>query len=97
MLDRLTVDSFSPLLGQVFTLRDAVDNKVDVQLIEAEKASKGSAGRRDPFSLIFRVPGGVRVSQGNFRVHNQSLGELEFFMVPFQPDSEGMRLQAVFN
>ncbi|MGO9960811.1 MAG: DUF6916 family protein, partial [Solirubrobacteraceae bacterium] len=56
-----------------------------------------AAGLRAPFSLIFTAPSPPILAQGMRRLTHDSLGELDLFLVPLQPDSGGARYQAIFN
>ena len=103
MTDPLTRDTLAQHLDDTFTIH--VDDSTDLSVTLIEVASlpdrspaTGPAERRKaPFSLVFRGPMDPLLPQRIYRFEHESLGELEIFIVPIGPDSEGMRYEAVFN
>jgi hypothetical protein len=97
----LTFDLFEGRVGQEFEMDTGRPGPVRVELIEASQGSavgwQGPDGQeRVPFSLVFRGPTGPVVPQGTHRLRHGEVGELDLFLVPIGPDSEGMRYEAVF-
>ena len=99
MLDRLTVETFTPHVGETFHLRLSDTERMPVTLIGAEaSANHGMTGSaRAPFSLLFRPPQGQVPPQRTYRVEHERIGTLEIFLVPITPDAQGPRLEAVFS
>jgi hypothetical protein len=97
VLDRLSVDDFSPALGTTFRL----DGAVALELIEArtvpDAPARDASGRRSPFSLVFRGPVDPVLPQRIYRLEHAELEALEIFVVPIGQDAGGTRYQAVFG
>lgn len=102
VLDKLTVESFTGLVGDTF--RASGDGGVthDLRLVEATD-HEDRFGRfmreesRAPFSLIFLGPEEPVLPQAIRRLEHSSLGELEIFLVPIGRGADGVRYEAVFN
>lgn len=103
MLDRLTVASFAPTLGDTYILvDDDAGLRLDLELIEAathpaDAPPTDAAGRRTPFSLLFRGPREPVLAQRIQRLEHDALGPLEIFLVPVGRDDTGTRYEAVFS
>jgi len=102
MLERLTIDSFSPLLGDQFTLHVDATRTLVVKLAEVtdlrEAArSTPAEGQRTPFSIVFRGASNAVLPQGIYRLEHGTLGGFEPFLVTIGPDAIGMRYEAVFT
>jgi hypothetical protein len=102
-LGSLTADAFAAHLATVFRLQTGGE-PLPLELVEVQRASYagkpaavGPAGRREPFSLLFRGPRSPYALQGNHRLEHDQLGTLELFLVPLGPDAAGMRYEAVFT
>ncbi len=99
MLDKLTKDNFSKCLNQKFLIRVAEGEPLETELIEVRGlvAADDEPDRRQPFSLIFHGPPDMQLEQAVFKIENQTLGELELFLVTIGPDKDGLRHEAVFT
>lgn len=101
MLERLTIDTFSPLLGDSFTLYLDATRTMAVALIDVTDLSDAShappEGQRTPFSIVFRGIQHAVLRQGTYRLEHAALGSFEPFLVTIGPDSVGMRYEAVFT
>ncbi len=99
MLDKLTIDDFSKCLNQKFLVHVAEQDPLETELIEVRGmvAADDDSERRQPFSLIFRGPAQAQLQQSVFKIENETLGELELFLVTIGPDDEGLRHEAVFT
>ena len=104
MLEGLTIDDFSPRLGETFMLHGADGAEMmTVELAEATDlrptAARGAPddGRRAPFSIIFRGHSNVVLPQGIYGVEHSELGRFDPFLVTIGPDAGGMRYEAVFS
>jgi hypothetical protein len=102
MLDRLTVASFTPTVGEVYALVDDDAGRLDLELIEArthapDAPPSDAGGVRTPFSLLFRGPREPVLPQRIQRLEHDALGPLEIFLVPVGRDEAGTRYEAVFG
>ena len=102
MLERLTIDTFSPLLGDPFTLDVDATRTLAVELIEVTDLSGPTRstppeGLRTPFSIVVRSATNAVLAQGMYRLDHATLGSFEPFRVTIGPDAVGMRYEAVFT
>ena len=100
MLDKLTLESFTQLIGEAFRLALTDAPAIDLVLIEARglsSQSKTPGEGREPFSLVFLGPKGPVLSQRIYPLENAPLGRLEIFLVPIAADADGVKYEAVFN
>ncbi len=99
MLDKLTHDAFKKCLNQKFLIHVVDQEPLETELIEVRGLvpADDDPDRRPPFSLIFRGPEEARLQQSVFKVENQTLGELEIFLVTVGPDKEGLLHEAIFS
>jgi hypothetical protein len=102
MLERLTIDTFSPLLGDPFTLHVDATRTMAVELAEVTDLSDAARstppdGQRTPFSIVFRSASSSVLPQGMYRLEHATLGGFEPFLVTIGPDAVGMRYEAVFT
>jgi hypothetical protein len=89
--------TFAPLVGHAFAITATDDTRVDAILIEAVSVSdQPVASGRVPFSIIFSGPGDPILPQGIHRLEHETLGPLDVFLVPLQPEAGEARYQAVF-
>lgn len=102
-LQSLSADSFAEHLTTVFHLQTGGE-PLPLALVEVQRVSYaddpaaiGPAGRREPFSLLFRGPRSPYAPQGTHRLEHDRLGTLDIFLVPLGPDGAGMRYEAVFT
>ena len=97
-LGELTVADFRAALGTRTLLEHEPGRVVAAKLIEARAlAAPGRITPRQPFSVIFRVPGQLRLAQGTYRLKNARLGTLKLFLVPVDPPGNWRHLEAVFG
>ncbi|HEY6759901.1 MAG TPA: hypothetical protein VI318_10435 [Baekduia sp.] len=102
MLERLTVASFTPTVGEVYALVDEEHGRLPLELVEArthapDAPPADAAGLRAPFSLVFRGPREPLLPQRIQRLEHDALGPLEIFLVPVGRDEAGTRYEAVFG
>jgi hypothetical protein len=97
VLDRLTVDDFQPLTGEVFHVTElGIDLRLErvTQVMESERARL----KRQPFSLFFRGPSTPRLPQGSYSLEQAHFSEgLTIFIVPVGRNDEGVEYEAVFT
>jgi hypothetical protein len=94
-LDELTLATFTPLVGEPFTL--AAPGEPLELVLESATAVGGASAGRDPFSLVFRGPPEPLLEQAIHRFEHPGLGALEIFVVPLGRDAGGARYEAVFT
>jgi hypothetical protein len=100
LLESLTVNTFSPLVGEVFRLHLDPAPPLDLELIDASALGTPDPRQtspRKPFAIVFRGPGGVYAPQRTYRLEHRTLGAFDLFLVPIGPDDRGMRYEAVFS
>lgn len=102
MLETVTVDTFTPLLGTTFTVT-ATDasgrtHAVPLTLVDATPAPAPAGDRgRAPFSLLFRGPAHLHLHQATHPLTHATLGATELFLVPVGLDADGAQYEAVFT
>lgn len=102
MLETVTADTFRPLVGTAFRIGVDDSSSVEAELEAVEPGgaqaadAARAAGRREPFSLVFRGPVEPVLPQRIYRLEHPELGELELFLVPVAQDADGTRYEAVF-
>lgn len=96
-LESVDHDTFAPLTGQVFSTTTA-SGRLEIQLGEVKKLGHRRAdAARDPFSLIFRGPQGLRLPQGTYVLACESLGEIELFITQVADGPQGSEFEAIFT
>ena len=99
MLDKLRKDDFSKCLHQKFLIEVAGRDPLETELIEVRglAAPDDDPDRREPFSLVFHGPKDAPLEQGVFSIRNETMGELDLFLVTIGPDKDGLRHEAIFT
>jgi hypothetical protein len=99
MLDTLTLDAFSPLVGETFQVQVQPEQTVALELIEARALSEHNNSPRphQPFVLTFKGPPQFMLPQRIYRVEHQALGAHEIFVVPVGPGQGCMLYEVIFN
>lgn len=97
----LKLETFTPLVGEVFGVTPGEGAPFEVVLSEVEPTPYGDPamyeGRRMPFSLFFHARAGEHVPQQTCRFVSAH-GEVELFVVPLGPEiGKGMRYEAVIS
>lgn len=92
-LDQLTHGDFEPLTGQVFQCGEVSLTLHSAGLLGHKRPEIA----REPFSLVFRGPQGLRAAQGIYRLQNETLGELEIFITQVADGPQGSEFEAVFT
>ncbi len=106
MLGSFTSQTFSPHVGDTFTLAVEGMPPVELQLISVTEVGALSSGRpvreaqdyngRVPFSLLFRGQLDLYLPQQIYHFEHDRLGAMDIFIVPIGPDAQGMRFEAIF-
>lgn len=99
MLDKLTLESFAPHVGEEFRLPLDAERALVLHLLQIDVWSHPTSERRAraPFTLVFRGPAAAAFPQGIYLLQHPVLGSLELFLVPIGPDAQGMCYEANFN
>jgi len=99
MLDQLTHEQFEPCLNQTFRVTADHAEPQDFELVEVTVLGDPVPGLapRHSFSLLFLGPREALLPQAMYRFDNETLGSLEFMIVPLGPDEHNQRYEAIFN
>jgi hypothetical protein len=99
MLETLTLDVFSPLVGQTFQVFVQPEQAVALELVEARPLSEANSPRpRPPFQLTFKGPAQFILPQRIYRFEHQAIGAHDIFVVPLGPGPGGGNLyEVIFN
>jgi hypothetical protein len=89
--------TFSGREGEPFRLTGDDGAPLDLELVSVTPGAAPPAGRRRPFSLVFRGALEPVLPQQIYRFEHDELGSFELFIVPIGPDDAGMQYQAVFG
>jgi hypothetical protein len=94
-LGDVTLETFEPHVGDVFTI---ADEPVSIELVLHSALALGEwPGGRQPFSLTFRGPLEPPLAQAIYALEHAELGVLEIFVVPIGQDASGTLYEAVFT
>lgn len=93
-----TVNDFAELVGKRFRLQTEDGTTVRVRLIETHTPPTRRAPRfrREHFSIVFDVPGSLKLDQGQYHLSHPQIGSMELFMVPVDLPADHNRLEAIF-
>jgi len=103
MLERITIDTFAPLVGQAFHLhvegREPLGMTLETvsEIPVAGWRAEEVAAHRQPFSLLFLGPPNVVLPQAIYRFEHDGIGTFEMFIVPIGRTAEGVSYEAVFS
>jgi hypothetical protein len=94
-----TVNDFTDLVGQKFSLQVEGGLSVRAKLIEANSPQTRHAlrFRRAHFSIVFDVPVGQELIQGQYQLSHPRIGSMDLFMSPVDLPEKYNRLEAVFT
>jgi hypothetical protein len=94
-----TQADFSEHLNTKFRVLAEAPRPVELELIEVKGWTTQPEEQQgmERFSLIFRGPSDIFVPQNIYRLAHEQMGELDIFLVPIAPESDGFRYEAVFN
>jgi len=91
-----TLETFTPAVGESFTVGGDGEATVELLLAEAAAADSGEHAPRPPFSLLFQGPADPLLPQGTYRFEHGAVGAMEIFIVPLGRDEHASVYQAVF-
>ena len=99
MLETLTLDAFSPLLGETFQVhvQAGAGGRLGARRGPLPLRAKHSPRPRPPFVLTFKGPAQFVLPQRIYRVEHQALGAHEIFIVPLGPGKGGMLYEVIFD
>ncbi|MBA2691313.1 MAG: hypothetical protein H0U65_02310 [Rubrobacter sp.] len=99
MLENFTIHTFSECVGDVFRVLAGGTSHVEIILVSATElgGENTNAIPRKPFSLVFRGPKDIPLSQRTYEVEHEGIGAFALFLVPVGPDGEGMGYEAIFT
>ena len=72
---------------------------LDLELVEVKVVADPIPGITDrhAFSLVFRGPRNRMLGQATYHFENETIGPLDFTIVPIGPDTEGLCYEAIFS
>jgi hypothetical protein len=102
MLESFTIEVFTPLLHEMFTLPQvapgfALELTEVSPVMDTGPRDPRVGKRRVPFSLIFHGPREVILPQQIYQMEHATLGMFELFIVPLGVDQQGVRYEAIFT
>jgi hypothetical protein len=99
----MEIEHFAPHEGSKFRIQNGSDNGYELDLIEVKSLKneddiRDPSFRQEPFRLTFRSSSKEEYFPQNiYQLAHATMGEIEIFLVPIGPDSEGMRYESIFN
>jgi hypothetical protein len=98
MLETLTLDVFSPLVGETFQVHVQPEQTIAAELIEVRPLSDANGARtRQPFTLTFKGPPQFVLPQSIYRFEHQAIGAHDIFIVPIGPGQGGVLYEVIFT
>jgi hypothetical protein len=96
-LESVDHDTFFPLIGGTFALGTG-EGRLELRLTAVRKLGHRREGApRDPFSVIFTGPQGLRVPQGTYQFECETLGEIGMFITQVADGANGSEFEAIFT
>jgi hypothetical protein len=96
-LESVAYDTFAPLTGCDFVVTTG-NGPVTLQLSTVQKLGhKRPDAVRDPFSLLFRGPSGLRMPQATYPIACDGLGEVGIFITQVADGPQGAEFEAIFT
>ena len=98
MAAELTEAEFSKHVNTKFRAAlgaEAVD--LELELVKGYPGHPDDQKGMERFSLFFRGPAKPFLPQATYSLSHDGMGTVDIFLVPIQPDGEGLRYEAVFN
>jgi hypothetical protein len=95
MDDSLTHDAFAQNVNTKFHVSADDTNQVELELAEVSELKQFKA--HEQFTVVFRGPLDLFMSQGMRSFDHDKLGRFELFIVPIRQDGEGYYYEAVFS
>jgi len=95
MADLPTRDAFAGCLNTGFHVMDGSTAVFDLELAEVSELKV--VPRQQIFSIIFRGPASRLLPQRIYRLKQDTLGEMDLFLVPVARKEESILYEVVFN
>ena len=96
-LESVDHETFAPLTGHAF-ITQAGGGRVELQLEAVQiLGHRRDDAVREPFSLTFRGPPGLRLPQGIYAFGCEALGEIELFITQVADGPQGSEFEAIFT
>jgi hypothetical protein len=95
VIEKFTLDTFTPHLNSIFRIKEGDTVVLELQLVEAKDV--GTTSRQIQFSIIFRGPQNLYLPQSIYNLEHDRLGTFDLFLVPIKRDQEGTHYEAIFN
>jgi hypothetical protein len=87
MLDKLTLESFTPHVGSTFEIQVSDKENLKLELVEASAMGAEPKEGRQAFSCLFRGPKAL-LPQQMYPLKHKEMGEMQLFLVPVAHDEE---------
>ena len=91
----LTHEEFTRHVNTKFQVQNEENIPVELELIEISELKLYP--KQEEFSLVFRSPLNMFLSQGVHNFSHEQMGQFELFIVPIRQDAQGFYYQAIFN
>lgn len=91
----LTHEEFTKHVNTKFQVQNEENIPAELELIEISEIKLYP--KQEEFSLEFRSPLNMFLSQGVHNFTHEQMGQFELFIVPFKQDEQGFYYQAIFN
>lgn len=95
MLDAISKAMFVETVNTRYQLQLSPTQQIELELIDVREGR--SSPRQEQFALLFRGPLESFLGQGQWTLHQSTLGTLDLFLVPVGRDALGFEYEAVFN
>lgn len=95
MLENLTKSMFTENVNSTFYVRHGASQPLELALIECREGVAGPD--YEHFSLLFKGPRAVLLSQRTYELEHPILGAFPLFLVPIKQDDSGTYYESVFN
>jgi hypothetical protein len=96
-LETLDYEKFSALTDHTFVVTTG-SGEIELKLGAVRLlGSKREGASRDPFSLSFLGPQGLRLEQSIYRFNCDALGETELFITQVGDGAKGSEFEAIFT
>lgn len=96
-LETVDHDTFAPLIGRLFTTTSCeVSVELRLEMVRKLGNRRGDAAR-DPFSLSFRGPPGLRLPQGIYDFNCEDFGAIGLFITQVADGPEAAEFEAIFT
>jgi len=95
MENSLTHETFSQHANSRFQVQTNETTPVELELTQVSELKVYP--QQEEFSVVFRGPSDIFLTQGIHTLTHPEMGQFELFMVPIRQDEQGFYYEAVFN